>query len=121
MKKIISLVLVCVLLVGTMLTLASCSNVTADYAEKINTAAENDEYITLEQVKKDLGKEAIEYTVSVLGSTSGLVIAVKGCESKDDIEAKLESGEKVEGLVIVILNNKATGAAYREIEEDDVK
>ena len=36
MKKIISTVLVCVLMLGTMLALASCSNISEKYAEKIN-------------------------------------------------------------------------------------
>ena len=121
MKRIISLALVCVLLVGVVFAFASCSKVTADYAEEINTAAKNGEPYTFGKVKEDLGKEAIDYTATILGSTNGFVVAVKGCETKEDIQAKFDAGEKVEGLLILIVNGKATSASYDVIEEDDVK
>ena len=46
-----------------MLALASCSNISESYAEKINKAAEAGEHYTLEKVKEDLGDEAVDITV----------------------------------------------------------
>ena len=40
MKKILSAVLVCVLIFGCVLTLASCGKISESYAKKINKAAE---------------------------------------------------------------------------------
>ena len=120
MKKTISLILACILLLGAMFTFASCSKVTKDYAEKINTAAENGEHFTVSQVKEDLGDEALDYTFNVLGSINGAIVAVKGCKTKDEIEEKIDSGEKIEGLVVVILGGKAISAKYSEITEDDI-
>ena len=121
MKKTISLLLACILIVGAVFTLASCSKVTADYAEKINTAAENGEHFTVGQIKEDLGDEAVDFTFTVLGSTNGGIIAVKGCTSKEEIEEKIEAEEKMEGLVITILNGKAVSAKYTVISEDELK
>ena len=116
MKKIISMVLVCVLLVGSMFALTSCSNVSEAYAEKINKAAEDGEHYTLEKVKEDLGDEAVDIIIA----GTGVVIAVKGCTSLDELEDKLDNGEKLEGIVITFGFGKATGATYREISEDDL-
>ena len=116
MKKIISMVLVCVLLLGSMLALASCSNISESYAEKINKAAEAGEHYTLEKVKEDLGDEAVDITV--VGS--GVVIAVKGCTSLDELEDKLDNGEKLEGIVVTFVLGKATAATYKEISEKDL-
>jgi hypothetical protein len=46
---------------------------------------------------------------------SGFIYAVKGCESWDDIEDKLDEGKTVKGLIITIVNGKATAAKYDEI------
>ena len=117
MKKIISTLLVCVLLVGCVFTLASCSNISESYAEKINEAAEAKEPYTYEEVMEDLGDNAIDITLL----KSGVIIAVKGCESLDDIEDKIDDGEKLKGIVVTVLAGKATGAEYRVITEDDLK
>jgi len=44
MKKILSAVLACVLIIGCVLTLASCGKISESYAKKINKAAEADEH-----------------------------------------------------------------------------
>ena len=118
MKKIISLVLVAVLMV---LALASCSNISQSYADKINKAAENDKHYTYEDVKKDLGEDVVDITVTVIGSTNGTLIAVKGCDSVEDIHEKIDNDETVKGIVVVILNSKATSASYKELTKDDLK
>ena len=116
MKKVISAFLATVLLVGMIFTLASC-NISESYAEKINKAAEADEHYTYEEVLEDLGDDA----VVIGGKTAGVIIAVKGCTSLDDIKAKLDAGDEVEGIVISIFLGKATGAVYKSITEDDLK
>lgn len=102
-----------------------CSRVSQKYADKINNEAKDgdDVYITLEQVLKDLGDEAINLTIgSQIGTkSSGVVIAVKGCKSKEDIQKKLDNNEDVEGLIITILLNNATSASYRKITASDLK
>ncbi|MBR7101006.1 MAG: hypothetical protein IKC74_01840, partial [Clostridia bacterium] len=77
MKKIISLILVAVLLVCT---LASCSNISESYAEKINEAAKEKDYYTYEEVKDDLGDDIVDITIA----GNGVIIAVKGCSSVED-------------------------------------
>ena len=114
MKKIISLILVAVLLVCT---LASCSNISESYAEKINEAAKEKDYYTYEEVKDDLGDDIVDITVA----GNGVIIAVKGCASVEDINTKLENGDTVKGIVVTVVLGKATGAAYREIKAEDLK
>ena len=114
MKKIISLILVAVLLVCT---LASCSNISESYAEKINEAAKEKDYYTYEEVKDDLGDDIVDITIA----GNGVIIAVKGCSSVEDINAKLENGDTVKGIVVTVVLGKATGAAYREIKAEDLK
>ena len=90
MKKLFAILVALVLVVS----LASCSKVSQKYADKVNEAAEAGECYTLAQVKEDLGDEAIEIIIPVINT--GVVIAVKGCESYDEIKAKLEEvGAKV--------------------------
>lgn len=112
--KILALVLV---LSMTCVIFASCGNISESYAEKINKAAEDGEHYSYDQVVEDLGENAIE--IAFLGT--GVVIAVKGCESVEDIAEKLDNGENVKGIVVTMLANKATAASYKEITEDDLK
>jgi hypothetical protein len=114
MIKVLSLMLVAVMMVCA---LASCGNISESYAEKINKAADNDEHYSYDQVVEDFGDNAIE--IAVFGT--GVVIAVKGCESVDDIEEKLDNGETVKGVVVTMVANKAVSATYKEITEDDLK
>ena len=117
MKKIISMVLVCVLLACSMLTLASCGNISESYADKINKAADKKEHYTYDQVIEDLGEDAIDITVL----KSGVIIAIKGVSSLDELEDKIDEGKTLKGIVVTILAGKATKAAYKEITEDDLK
>lgn len=115
MKKILSLMLVCVFAIGCVLSLASCSKATEYYAKKINEAAEKGEHYTYTQVLDDLGDEAIDITVA----KTGTIIAVRGCTTWDEIEDKLDAGKTVKGIVIVMTLGKAISAEYREITPDD--
>lgn len=117
MKKSVKLLAVAMALVVLCMALASCSNVSESYAKKINKAAEDKEYYTLDEVKEDLGDEAVEITF--LGA--GVVIAVKGCTSLDDLKEQVKDGKTVKGIIVTILAGKATAAKYTEITEDDLK
>lgn len=117
MKKILSAVLACVLIIGCVLALASCGKISESYAKKINKAAEADEHYTYDQVKEDLGDNAVDITIL----KSGVIIAVKGCETLDEIEDKLDDGKTVKGIVITVVAGKATSATYKEITEEDLK
>lgn len=101
-----------------MLSLVSCgSAISQDYADKINEEAQDgdDDYITYDEVMKKLGSNAVDLTAEVLGVRGGFIYGVKGCKSWDDIQEKIDNGEDVEGLVVTILNGKATLAAYEKI------
>ena len=115
MKKFYALLVALVLV----LSLTSCSKVSQKYADKVNKAAEAGECYTLTQVKEDLGDEAIEIIVPVINT--GVVIAVKGCESYDEIKAQLDEGKETKGIIIVIAGGEAKSADYRVITEEDLK
>jgi len=114
MIKVLSLVLVTVMLICS---LASCGSISESYAEKINKAADKGEHYSYDQVVEDFGENAIE--IAVFGT--GVVIAVKGCESIDDIQEKLDNGKAIKGVVVTMVANKAVSATYKEITEDDLK
>ena len=113
MKKILALVLA----LSLVFMLVSCGNISESYAKKINAAADKGDHYTYDQVVEDLGDNAIE--IAFLGT--GVVIAVKGCESVADIKAQIEDGKTVKGIVVTMLANKAMSASYREITKDDLK
>ena len=117
MKKILALIMVCIL---TVAVLTSCSNVSASYAEKVNKAASEKQHFTYADVVEDLGDEAIPMVVGTAGYESGLIIAVKGVTTEEELEALVDSGEKIEGLIVVVTIGKATSAKYGAIDEDDI-
>ena len=117
MKRIISLVLTFVLLVGCVATFASCGKISQGYADKINKAAADKEYYTYDEVMEDLGDNAVDITFL----KSGVIVAVKGCETLDDIKDKIDDGKTVKGIVITVVAGKATSATYKEITKDDLE
>ncbi|MBQ8546774.1 MAG: hypothetical protein IJ437_07545 [Clostridia bacterium] len=120
MKKTLRIAALLLVLSMTVFMFAACSNISESYAEKINKANEDGEPLTYSQVIEDLGEENVtDLTLSILGSTNGVIIAVKDCDSWEDIEEKLDNGETVKGISVTIVNNKATSAEYREITEED--
>ena len=98
-----------------LLLLVACSNISKNYADKINKAYEDGNPLTLEQVRNDLDNE-----VEILVLNSGVIIAVKDCSSLDDIKKKVDNNEDVEGIVITIVLSKAQHAEYRKITNDDL-
>ena len=113
MKKILALVLA----LSLVFMLASCGKISESYAKKINAAADKGEHYTYDEVVEDLGDNAIE--IALLGN--GVVIAVKGCESVEDIKEMIKDGKTVKGIVVTMLAKKAISATYKEITEDDLK
>ena len=111
MKKFTKVLVAFVLTFVCLVSLASCSKVNQKYADKVNAAAEAKENYTVEQIRKDLGDEAVE----VLVLNSGVIYAVKGCKSLEEVEKKIDEEKDVEGLVITIVAGKATAAAYKKI------
>ena len=99
--------------------LASCG-ISQGYADKVNDAAADKNYIQYVDAKKALGGDCVDLTATVLGSTNGVLIAVKGCKTKEDLEKKLEDGKTIEGIIITVLNNNCMSAAYRKITAEDL-
>ena len=121
MKKIFKALGVVIASGAVVASLASCSNVTQDYADKIVEKAEDKKNYTYEEVMKKLGAEAINGTIEVAGYRVGVIIGVKGIKTKEDLQAKIDAGEDVEGIVVTIANGKATTARYGKINASDLK
>ena len=83
--------------------------------------AEDKKNYTYEEVMKKLGDEAINGTIEVAGYRVGVIIGVKGIKTKEDLQAKIDAGEDVEGIVVTIANGKATAARYGKINASDLK
>ena len=91
MKKILSLILVCVLMVGA---LTSCFGKSVDleaYAKEINDAAEDEKYITLEEIEDKFGDDAI---VDVDKDDNGIVTVIEG-KSAEEAEEYMEGFENM--------------------------
>lgn len=121
MKKIFKALGVVIASGAVVASLASCSNVTQDYADKIVEKAEDKKNYTYEEVMKKLGDEAINGTIEVAGYRVGVIIGVKGIKTKEDLQTKIDAGEDVEGIVVTIANGKATTARYGKINASDLK
>lgn len=121
MKKIFKALGAVIASGAVVVSLASCSNVTQDYADKIVEKAEDKKNYTYEEVMKKLGDEAINGTIEVADYRVGVIIGVKGIKTKEDLQAKIDAGEDVEGIVVTIANGKATAARYGKINASDLK
>lgn len=117
MKKLTKILALALLVVMCLTVLTACSNVSQTYADKINKAAEKDKHLTYTEVLEDLGDNAVDITFL----KSGVIIAVQGCETIEDIQAKLDEGKTVKGIIVTMAGGKAVGAKYTEIKEEDLK
>lgn len=109
----IALAFVCVF------TLASCSKVSQSYADKINDAAKDGEYVSIGDARDALGDECIELTVL----NTGVLAAVKGY-NKDNYKEKLDAADentKFEYIVIYVAAGNCTGATYGSGSAAEVK
>ncbi len=103
--------------------LASClgSKVSKSYANDINKAAMDKNYVTVETAKKDLGKECNDWTIG----GNGLLFAIKGYDNIEDEKAfnkLVYSDEKAKYEVIIIkcLDEKCVSAYYVEGTGEEV-
>ena len=117
LKKFSLVAVVCMFL----LTVVSCGGINQKYADKINKAAEAKEYITVSQVVDDLGeKKIIKGVVGEGALATGAIIAVKGVTTTEDLQAKIDAGKDVKGMVIIILGGNAVSASYGVITAEDI-
>ena len=117
MKKILSLALVCVLMVGVLLTLASCGNISQSYADKVNKAVEDGEPLTKDEVMKALGDGAVWQGMG--GDALGVIMAVKGCSSMEEIEELVKNKEEADVIIVAVVDGKAVKAAFGSSTDND--
>ena len=115
MKKITKILALALLAVLCLTALTACSNISQAYADKINKAAEKEEYVEYLDVLNDLGDNAIDITVL----KTGVIIAAQGCESLEDLNAKLDEGKQVKGIIVTMVGGKATKAEYKVLTKED--
>ena len=108
--------------------LTGCSaNISQKTADKINEAAENNEHLTLDDVKKKLGDPTIE----IVG-TYTWIAGIDAEEYKELLEISLdfighteeerkEAAEKLnkKAIIVTVLNGKATHATFVEKYEKE--
>lgn len=104
----------------SLLTLVSCGM--ESYAKKINKRAEKDDHITYSEVVKKLGEDKIiDLTTGSDAYASGIIIKVKGVTSVEELEQKINDGETLKGIRVIIVLGKAVSAEYTEIDMSSVK
>lgn len=109
MKKIISKVLGFFAGLFMVFALVGC-NISEDYAEKINKAADAGERYTYAEVIDDLGDN---YSGKLV-LESGALTWYKGYDSYEEAKAAYDEGKTVKLIVVTFLGGEATGAAYDE-------
>ena len=115
MKKFTKILAVALLAIMCLTVLTACSNISESYAEKINVAAAKDEHLDYLDVLNDLGENAIDITIA----KTGVIIAAQGCTSLEELNAKLEAGETVKGIVVTLFAGKALSAEYKVLSSED--
>ena len=110
MKKIRNILLGLAMCFAFVFVLASCSNVSKSYADKINDAYKNGAALKYDDVKKDFGDECIDLTKA----QTGKLVAVKGLtvtNYKEKLE-KASPDEKFELISITVVQGNCTYAIY---------
>lgn len=98
----------------TLIALASCSNVSKSYADKVNKAASDKQYVTVADAKKALGDECFQTDLLV----GGALFAIKGYKNtmtQEELEKKMEEADentKYEAIVIGYLGSNCMKAYY---------
>lgn len=111
MKKLLFLFV----LIFAMIAFVGCGNISQSYADKVNEAAKAGEALTYDEVIKALGEPTIKASKGgeILG-VSGIDTWAKGCDTAEELAAKVEAGEAVDTIVVTFLNGKATLAVFTE-------
>ena len=100
-----------------LIVLASCSSVTHSYSQKINDAAYNKEYVTVEDARKELGDECIDFTSKVILDGYGALVGIKGL-NKDNYLDKIKNGDphdKYDVIMISVIDDKCMGSTFQEM------
>ena len=109
MKKIVSLLLVCILMVGV---LSSCGGIFV--ANKINKAAEAGQPISYEDALDKLGNNVLDLTdVDENGKRNGYLVRINGVKDQEDYVQfinTINSGKSKNGIIVTIADGKATAA-----------
>ncbi len=110
MKRIRNIILGIAICFTFVFVLASCSNVSKKYADKINDSYKNGAALKYDDVKKDLGDECIDCTTN----QNGMLVAVKGLtvsNYKEKLE-KASTDEKFDFISITVIQGNCTYALY---------
>ena len=124
MKKIISIILICVLILGIVAAGLFVFFRNDILAKKINKAAEANTPMSYEEVKDVLGKRVIDVTEDVSGERNGNLIVLNRVKNEIDFRTavdKMENGKTVKGIVVVIENGKAVKAVAGKLNFDSLK
>ena len=111
MKKLRNILVGLAICFAFVFVLASCSNATKTYSDKINEAYQSGAAITYDEAVKALGDECIDLTKGTDSSSRyGIIIAVKGM-TKDNYEEKIRNASddsKFDSIAITVVQGKCT-------------
>ena len=109
--KVLALTLVAIMCLAFF---AGCG-VNENTAERINKAAEEEKYLTYEELVKSYGAPTVDWTASFGDSgKTGFCAWVNGCKTKEDLQAKQDAGQKLQALYVTFVGGQATSAEYKE-------
>ena len=81
-------------------------------ADKINEKAKSEGGYAYSQLLEDYKNPTISAVEPTIGT--GVVIYVKGCKNKAEVDEKYEKGEKLDAVYVYVAFNKITKAEYVE-------
>lgn len=82
-------------------------------ADKIKESIANHNPMTLEEVKKEIGKPTDDSLYSAT-LKSGIMFWVDGCKDWEAVEKKLDAGKQLKAIGVTFVNNTATLVVYYE-------
>lgn len=120
MKKFAKVAALMLLVIMSVALLASCG-VSEKSAEKVNNAAKDKKFMSIEECKKAFGDPTLDLTATILGHTGGALVWINGCKNADDVKAKLDAGKELKALTVTIADGVATSATYGVYKPDESK
>jgi len=117
MKKFAKITAVVMLVVLSVMMLASCG-VSQSTADKINKATSDGESMSVADAKKLCGGEP---TIDLSALGTGLLVYVNGCKNLEDVNAKIEAGKTPKALYVTIAAGKAIAAVFQDYDADKKK
>ena len=106
LRNLLGILLCCSIL----FMLASCSNISQSYSDKVNDAYQSGTPLLYKDVKEEFGKECIDCTLA----ETGTLVCVKGLSNDNDLDtlAKASDDTKYDILVITVVQGKCTYAHF---------